>query len=89
MLAFDPDKRITAEKALEHTYLKDLFQLDDMINSDSFSKFDFLFEEKEELSKEEVRKYIIDEMLLYHDGNHYEKYILNKKAYMDQKEEDN
>jgi hypothetical protein len=81
MLTFDPDKRISAEKALEHPYLKDLYQADVGNISDGFSKYDFLFEEKDELTKDEIRKHIINEILLYHDANHYENYILNKKAF--------
>ncbi len=84
MLTFDPDKRITAEKALEHPYLKDLYQSEDDNVSDGFSKYDFLFEDKDELTKDEIRNDIIYEILLYHDAGHYENYIFNKKAFSEQ-----
>jgi serine/threonine protein kinase len=84
MLTFDPDKRITAEKALEHPYLKDLYQSEDDSVSDGFSKYDFLFEDKDELTKDEIRHDIINEILLYHDAGHYENYIFNKKTFSEQ-----
>jgi serine/threonine protein kinase len=83
MLKFDPNKRITVEEALLHPYLKDLHLPDDEPSSDPVSKFDFEYEEKEDISSEEMRKYILDEILLYHDNDHYEKYILDKKDYID------
>lgn len=83
MLKFDPFKRIAVDEALSHPYLKDLHLPDDEPSSEQISRFDFLFEEYEDLTNEELKKYILDEILLYHDNKHYENYILQKKEYVE------
>ena len=47
-LAFDPNKRITVEQALEHPYLANLHCPEDEPVTTPVSRFDFEFEEKEE-----------------------------------------
>ncbi len=83
MLKFDPLKRITVEEALQHPYLKDFHLPDEEPVSEQISRFDFQFEEKEEIDNEELRKCILDEILLYHDNKHYENYIFLKKEYIE------
>lgn len=65
MLKFDPDKRITVEQALKHKYFNDLPAITDE-KPEPVSKFDFEFED-EELSAEDLRLYLLQEIMLYHD----------------------
>lgn len=88
MLKFDPYKRISVDEALEHPYLKELHLAEDEPNSEQVSRFDFMFEEYEEISIENMRKFILEEILLYHDDNHYEKYILSKKEFIENEKKD-
>ena len=81
MLVFNPNKRITVEEALKHPYLSTLHLPEDEPVSDPVSKFDFLFEDIEEVHNEEIKELIISEILLYVDPDHYEDYQLNKKQF--------
>ena len=63
MLGFNPDKRITIEKSLEHPFLTSLHNCDD----EPVANFTFSFEfENEELSRERVQELIWDEIRSYH-----------------------
>jgi len=63
MLGFNPDKRITIEKSLEHPFLASLHNPDD----EPVANFTFSFEfENEELSRERVQELIWDEIRSYH-----------------------
>ena len=80
MLRYDPKKRITIEKALEHPFLADLHYPPDEPTAKSVSPFDFDFE-KYDLSIEETKELIHDEILLYHSSKAQKKYISNRKKY--------
>jgi serine/threonine protein kinase len=80
MLRYDPKKRITIEKALEHPFLADLHYPPDEPTAKPVSPFDFDFE-KYELSIEETKELIHDEILLYHSSKAQKKYITNRKKY--------
>ena len=63
MLGFNPDKRITIDKSLEHPFLTSLHNPDD----EPVANFTFCFEfENEELSRERVQELIWDEIRSYH-----------------------
>jgi hypothetical protein len=83
MLEFNPYKRITVEEALEHPYLSSLHLPEDEPVSDPVSKFDFQFEDFENVSNEKMKELIISEILLYVDPDHYENYVMNKKEFME------
>jgi len=81
MLEFDPDKRISVEEALKHPYFKDYQNLvEEECVPPKISKFDFLFEERD-LSKEEIKKLILDEILLYYDTSKVKEYYEKKLRY--------
>lgn len=61
MLVFDPAKRISVEKALEHPYLESLHNVEDEPIADSTFSFDF---EKEELTKIRLQELIFEYVLL-------------------------
>ena len=65
MLTFNPQKRITVEQALAHPYLADLHFEEDEPSGEMVSAFDFDFESYD-LSKEEYKTLIYDEIMLYH-----------------------
>jgi mitogen-activated protein kinase 1/3 len=83
MLVFNPQKRITVEEALEHPFMKELHVPDDEPTSEPVSKFDFLFEEDEDNSVEDIKSLILDEVMLYVNPQHYENYIFEKKEYVE------
>lgn len=79
MLKFDPDKRITVDKALKHKYFDDLpYEEED--KPEPVSKFDFEFEEKD-LSTEDLRELILHEIMLYHDQKLLDEYEKDKEIY--------
>lgn len=82
MLRYDPNKRITIEKALEHPFLADLHYPPDEPTAKPVSPFDFDFE-KYDLSIEETKELILEEIMLYHSSKAQKKYIANRKKYPD------
>lgn len=75
MLVFNPDKRLTAEQALEHPYLASMHVRRDEPNGQVVSLFDFEFEMRE-LTMDELKDMIYEEILLYHSQekkNDYER----------------
>ena len=60
LLQFNPAKRFTVEKCLEHDYFKDIRELD--YETKHEGKIDFAFE-KEEKTLEEIKKLLYDEMM--------------------------
>jgi serine/threonine protein kinase len=80
MLRYEPNKRITIEKALEHPFLADLHYPPDEPTAKPVSPFDFDFE-KYDLSIEETKELIYEEILLYHSSKAQKKYIANRKEY--------
>jgi hypothetical protein len=81
-LEFDPTKRITVEKALEHPYLENLHVPEDEPTTEQLSAFDFDYEIYD-LKKEEYKDLIYEEILLYHSEEMLREYIENKKKYPD------
>lgn len=81
MLVFNPNKRISVEEALKHPYLSTLHLAEDEPVSDPVSKFDFMFEEIEDVKVGEIKELIISEILLYVDPDRYEEYQFTKKQY--------
>lgn len=79
MLTYDPDDRITVEKALEHSYLKQLHYPDDEPTTQPVSAFDFDFE-KYSLSKEDFKDLMFEEIMLYHSDEAALAYVQNKEA---------
>lgn len=63
MLEFNPTRRISIDKALEHPFLSSLHNADDEPVADFTFSFDF---ENEELPREKVRELIWDELRTYH-----------------------
>ena len=80
MLRYEPKKRITIEKALEHPFLADLHYPPDEPTAKPVSPFDFDFE-KYDLSIEETKELIYEEIQLYHSSKAQKKYIANRKKY--------
>ncbi len=77
LLEFDPVKRISAEDALKSDFFKN-YELEEVEQIDH--SFDFKFEDKI-YNEEEIRKEFLEEILLYHDINVLEKYLLIKNSY--------
>mmetsp|Transcript_16789 Transcript_16789/g.29418 ORF Transcript_16789/g.29418 Transcript_16789/m.29418 type:complete len:427 (+) Transcript_16789:305-1585(+) len=63
VLVFDPAKRITVEQALQHPYLASLHDPDDEPTCETCFEFEW---EHAQMSKDELRQLIYEEMLLYH-----------------------
>lgn len=64
MLLFDPNKRITVEKALEHPYLARLHEPDDEpVGAEAFDGLSF---DNMQLDKQALRRLLWEEVLLYH-----------------------
>ncbi len=61
LLQFNPEKRLTAEQALAHPYLKELHDPSDEPSSAQI--FDFGFE-KDTLSLEQLRDLVVSESLM-------------------------
>lgn len=80
MLRYDPKKRWTIEKALKHPFLADLHYAPDEPTANPVSPFDFDFE-KYDLSIEEQKELIYDEILLYHSSKAQKKYIANRNKH--------
>jgi len=81
MLEFDPDKRISIESALKHPYFQNYQNVvEEESKPPHISKFDFLFEEKD-LSKEEIKSLILNEILLYYDKKKVKEYYEKKQKY--------
>jgi serine/threonine protein kinase len=66
LLEFDPEKRISAEKALQHPFFADLYQADDLDKHSSLSYFDFEFE-MYSLDTKILRDLLMDEILIYNN----------------------
>jgi len=65
LMAFSPAKRISAEQALKHEYLKELHLEEDEPTTTLVPEREFEFE-KHHLSMEQLRDLIYEEILLYH-----------------------
>lgn len=80
MLRYDPKKRITIEKALEHPFLADLHYSPDEPTAKPVSPFDFDFE-KYDLSIDQTKELIYEEIMLYHSSKAQKQYIANRKKH--------
>ena len=73
MLTFNQNKRISVEQALCHPYLANLHCPDDEIQGKVVSKIDFEFE-LYDLTKEQLKDLIYEEILMYHFKERYQNY---------------
>jgi serine/threonine protein kinase len=80
MLRFDPTERITAEEALEHSYLAELHCPGDEPTTSKVSMFDFEFEQRE-MTEREVKDLIYDEILLHHSQEKLAEYCTAKARF--------
>jgi serine/threonine protein kinase len=80
MLRYEPRKRVTIERALEHPFLADLHYPPDEPTAKTVSPFDFDFE-KYDMSIEDTKDLIYDEIQLYHSSKAQKKYISNRKKH--------
>ena len=67
MLAWDPEDRISIENSLKHPYMADLHYPPDEPTTTPVSAFDFDFE-LYDLSTEETKKLLYEEIQLYHSA---------------------
>ena len=79
MLVVDPTKRITIAEALEHPFLAEFHDPEDEPVTDKLDTYDFDFEYYE-LSTEQLKDLLYDEIMLYHDEKLLDAYIKDKAA---------
>jgi len=80
MLAFNPDKRIDIEGALNHPYLSALHYPEDEPVTHPVSLFDFEFE-RQLLTMKDLKDLVYEEILLYHFPDKKSEYEQAKKEY--------
>ena len=80
MLKFDPDKRISIEKALKHKYFAAMPEYQDEVPN-KVTEFDFEFE-TQDLDTKELRELILYEILLYHEDPIYDEYERKKSKFL-------
>lgn len=80
MLHYDPEKRITIDQALKHEFIGDLHYEPDEPTTSSVSAFDFDFE-MYDLSTDDLKSLIYEEIMLYHSRKAQKKYLSNMKKY--------
>jgi len=80
MLLWDPEERISIEDALKHPYMVDLHYPPDEPTTNPVSSFDFDFE-LYDLSTEETKELLFEEIMLYHSSSAQKKYIELRKTY--------
>ena len=68
MLVVDPTKRITVKEALEHPFLQEFHDAEDEPETEKLDSYDFDFEYYE-LTTEQLKDLLYDEIMLYHDEN--------------------
>lgn len=78
MLLFDQEKRITVDQALDHPYLEELHCDDDEVIGQPVELADFEFEQ-ENLTIEQMKDMIYEEILLYHYPEVKKEYYKKKK----------
>ena len=78
MLRVDPSKRISVDDALKHPYLEELHDPEDEPLADRLDPYDFDFDHYD-LSMEQLKDLLYDEIMLYHDEDLLEKYIIDKQ----------
>mmetsp|Transcript_24605 Transcript_24605/g.27272 ORF Transcript_24605/g.27272 Transcript_24605/m.27272 type:complete len:127 (-) Transcript_24605:17-397(-) len=82
MLMFDPSERMTVEDAIKHDFFHDLHCEEDEPTTQPVDAFDFDFE-KYDLTIEETKNEIYEEIALYHSSKAQKKYIKNRKDHPD------
>lgn len=80
MLKYNPEERITIEDALKHDFIGDWHCEKDEPTTVPVSAFDFDFE-MYDLTIENSKQLILEEISLYHSKKAQKKYVKNKKAY--------
>ena len=80
MLKFDPSERITINNAIKHDFFSDLHCDEDEPTTDPVDAFDFDFE-KYDMTIEELKSEIYEEINLYHSSKAQKKYIKNRKEH--------
>jgi mitogen-activated protein kinase 1/3 len=80
MLIFNPSKRATIDEAIAHEFFHDLHCDEDEPTTHPVDAFDFDFE-KYDLSIEELKEEIQEEIKLYHSSKSQKKYIANRKKH--------
>jgi serine/threonine protein kinase len=83
MLDFNPDKRITVEDALGHSYLSALHFPEDEPVTTPVSLFDFDYE-RQLLTMRDLKDLMYEEILLYHFNGKRQEYERNKTAFLAQ-----
>lgn len=80
MLVFNPAERISVDDAIAHEFFEDLhFEEDEPITS-YVSPFDFDFE-KYDLTIEQTKEEIYEEIMLYHSTKAQKRYLENRQKY--------
>ena len=79
---FDPKKRISVEDSLKHPYLRSLHSEEDEPTTDPVSAFDFDYEIFD-LSKDDLKNLIYEEIMLYHEDEALKQYMKNKRDFPD------
>ena len=74
MLAFNPNKRITVEQALEHPYFEDLHCPEDEPTRDIIPPNEFQYEQYS-LTLQQMKDLLYEETLLYHFGDFRKEYF--------------
>jgi serine/threonine protein kinase len=82
MLIFDPSERITITEAISHDFFHDLHCEEDEPTTNPVDAYDFDFE-KYELTIDELKNEIFEEISLYHSSKTQKKYVKNRKQYPD------
>ena len=80
MLVFNPNKRISISEAISHEFFEELHYEPDEPTTTYVSPFDFDFE-KYDLSIDEIKNEIYQEILLYHSAKAQKKYVENRKKH--------
>ncbi|EAR83980.2 MAP kinase (macronuclear) [Tetrahymena thermophila SB210] len=75
MLTFDFNKRITVEEALKHPYLSDLHLPEDEPSRSEVPFYEFEFEMHSNLTRQQYKDLVYEEILLYHYPDFKKKYL--------------
>ncbi|EGR26963.1 protein kinase domain protein [Ichthyophthirius multifiliis] len=77
MLTFDFQQRITVEQALQHPYLADLHLPDDEPSRQQVPFLEFEFESYPNLTRQQYKDLVYEEILLYHYPDFKKQYLFN------------
>lgn len=79
MLVFDFHKRISVKEALAHPYFSNLHLEDDEPTRDKIPYLEFEFENFGNLTRQQYKDLVYEEILLYHYKDFQEQYMKNIK----------